>query len=262
MNATILFRGSIEHEDELRAARQYFPNLTLQRNILHNTLVIGRYSVLPFYRELELDLAINQCKLINSYDQHLWIANGAWIHSFHNTPKTYTDLNFHTAPEGAYVVKGTTNSRKLQWNKMMFAPSKRQAADVAGDLMADPMISEQGLLYREYVPLKKLGEGLNGLPFVNEWRGFFYKENLIAIGKYWPDVVDHPEYVLTEAMQKFAQETAKTAACFVNFFVLDIAETAQGEPILIEINDGQMSGLQDIEPGYFYQNLKAMTQHG
>lgn len=257
MISSILFRYAIEHHEEYEVAKKVFgDDLFTQRVDIFNRLVLGRFSVLPYYEELYKDLERNDCKLINSPDQHKWIASSSWTNYIKETPDTYTDLNFREAPEGAYVVKGRTNSRKLQWNKLMYAPNKRAALNIAGDLMSDPLISEQGVLYRKYVPLQKLGEGLNGLPFTNEWRYFFLYGKLISFGKYWLDEVDNPQYMLPTILDDFAEETAKFVAQFVNFFVLDVALTEDGEPILIEINDGQMSGLQDIEPIVFYNRLK------
>lgn len=40
-----------------------------------------------------------------------------------------------------------------------------------------------------------------------------------------------------------------------NFYVVDIAETKFGEWIVIELNDGQMSGLSDIDAAWFYNAL-------
>jgi len=45
----------------------------------------------------------------------------------------------------------------------------------------------------------------------------------------------------------------------VNFYVLDIAQTAFGNWILIEINDGQMSGLSENDPDRLYYNLRRVT---
>ena len=42
-----------------------------------NNLVVGRYSVLPFYEELDRDLRMVGSKLINDYDEHRWIATFA-----------------------------------------------------------------------------------------------------------------------------------------------------------------------------------------
>ena len=40
------------------------------------TTIIGRYSVLPFYKELEIDvLNVNNCELINSYEQFKYCAD-------------------------------------------------------------------------------------------------------------------------------------------------------------------------------------------
>ena len=40
-----------------------------------------------------------------------------------------------------------------------------------------------------------------------------------------------------------------------NFFVMDIARTAEGKWIIIELNDGQQSGLSNVDPEELYSNL-------
>jgi hypothetical protein len=40
------------------------------------------------------------------------------------------------------------------------------------------------------------------------------------------------------------------------YYVIDVAKTAAGKWILIELNDGQMSGLSDNDPDVLYSNLK------
>lgn len=89
------------------------------------------------------------------------------------TFETWTDADFHRAPEGAYVIKGRTNSRKSHWNTHMFAATKREAIEVAGRLTADQMIMQQGLVYRKYEPLVTYEIGIHGQRFTNEWRFFF-----------------------------------------------------------------------------------------
>jgi len=44
-------------------------------------------------------------------------------------------------------------------------------------------------------------------------------------------------------------------ADYANFFVLDMAETADGRWIVVEVNDGQMSGLSMCNPEELYANM-------
>lgn len=262
MTPKILFRKSQEFENEFQVAKQYF-DVEECRSNCHNSLVIGRYSVLPFYKELEQDLVNQGCKLINSCEQHAWIANFNYYEELCSyTPRTWFDYNFYEAPEGKYIVKGRTNSRKLQWNKLMYADTKRRALLIANELCDDPLIGPQGIIYREYVPLKTFEVGLNDLPFTNEWRFFFLRNELVDYGYYWSNAKYIPDK--KEAFPRaiwFAREIAKTVQKYVNFFVLDIAETIDDRWTLIEINDGCMSGLCTINPDNFYTSLKKVIEH-
>lgn len=258
----ILFRRSFDFEEELKIAKQYCTVHEI-RSQCDNDIVVGRYSVLPYYRELEKDLDSRRAVLVNNHSQHRWIAdfeyyNCGILKSF--TFPTWTDNDFHTCKEsGPFIVKGRTNSRKHQWNTHMFAPDRTAAARIAAELSNDPMLGEQGILYRKYIPLETFEEGINGLPFTNEWRFFFFKQNLLTHGYYWSQAEMAASHVIPEGGIKFAQFIANTVKDYVNFFVLDIAKTQTGEWILVEINDGQMSGLGMCDPNNLYKNLKQWT---
>lgn len=263
MKPVILFRADLDAEDEAATCAEYLPTVNFRTDVPNNSLVVGRYSCLPFYRELEQELASKQSKLINSYQQHQWIANLIdWGGQFGVleglTPKTWTDWS--ALPKGkSFVVKGRTNSRKQRWNTHMFAATRADVPVVAGRLLDDTLISEQGLVIREYVPLKKLGEGLNGLPVTNEWRLFFLKNQLLAKGFYWSR--SHPELEplagFSSAAENLALEAADLVSQHTNFFVLDLAETKAGDWIVIEVNDGQQSGLCGVDAAELYLNLAA-----
>jgi len=62
-----------------------------------------------------------------------------------------------------------------------------------------------------------------------------------------PDPSDVPTAFLQEAIRRIGNK--------VNFYTLDVAQTASGEWIVIELNDGSMAGLSCIEPDVFYQSL-------
>jgi len=253
----ILFRKSTDVEDELAIAREYF-DVTEHRTNCKDQLVIPRYSALPFYRELETDLKNMGCTMINSYSQHRWIADFEYYEVLKEfTPETWTEQDFYRCEyPGPFVVKGRTNSRKWEWNRLMFAPTKKEAIQTAIRLHDDDFISQQGVLYRKYVPLKTFEIGLNGLPFTNEWRFFWYRDKLLSYGYYWSTADDPLLGKLTVNAMELAKKIASIAKEYVNFFVLDLAETVDGDWVLIEVNDGQMSGLSENDPHSLYNNLR------
>jgi hypothetical protein len=257
----LLFREDTTNTEEAQAAKSvfkyglYITKRSLVKEEIISTICIGRYSVLPFYKELEDDIA--PAKMINSYNQHKYIADADYIKDLGIlTFKTWTDKNFYEAPEGKYVVKGATNSKKHQWNTKMFANSKREALAIAAELAQDGLISSQEILYREYVPLETYEILLNGLPVTNEWRFFFFKDQIIDYVYYWSTATN---ILKKENIEPGAIDLAKQAADIlcksVNFFVIDVAKTQDGRWIVVEVNDAQMSGLSCIDPTEFYTNL-------
>jgi len=258
----ILFRKFSDKENESE-----FLSCISNFNILDNIacvgkgdIVIGRYSVLPFYKDIEKTINYLGGKLINSYSQHLFIADFQYYDILKDyTFETWEDYNFHEAPDGEFVVKGKTNSKKLQWNKYMFAPNKKTALSISSDLLSDSLIGSQGILYRRYVPLKTFDTGINDIRFTNEWRFFFLDGEIIDYGYYWDKAYEITEKELESSDISngisFAKKISDIVKDHVNFFVIDIAQKEDGDWILVEMNDGQMSGLCGIDENSFYRNL-------
>jgi hypothetical protein len=258
-NPCILFRKTIREEAEFESAQKYFDVVT-SRMECKNRLVIGRYSVLPMYRELEKDLRLNNCGLINTHDEHCWIADFAWYFSMHGmTPLSWDQESFWRCKSGGpFVVKGRTNSRKHKWSTHMFAETKRRAVEIADELRQDSMIGEQGIIFREYVPLKTLEvDHISGLPYSNEWRFFYYKTTRLSHGFYWSSSAEETisSATMTQEGLDFANRVAAVASEHTTFYVLDIAEKASGGWTLVEINDAQMSGLSENDPDTLYESL-------
>ena len=258
MKPVILFRKDPGNEEECKVAEKYFEVTTRRCATPNDRLVIPRYSALPFHRELEEDVALMGSRLVNTTAQHQWIANFDYYEDLKQfTPESWNDSNFYLCQyPGPFVVKGRTNSRKFQWNTKMFAQTKTDALRIASDLLSDGQICEQGIIYRKFVPLEVFEVGINDLPFSNEWRFFFYKDRLLSSGYYWSTAEHIPEKA-DKACVAFAQQVANVVKDHVNFFVLDIAETLDGQWILIEVNDGTMSGLSENNPDELYGNLRA-----
>lgn len=257
----ILFRKINGYEEEYKIASKYFNVVESIIDIPNKSSVIGRYSVIPYYNEVERDLNKKKCFLINSLFEHNYITEMSYVLDIgQDTPKTYFNPNDLPARDQEYILKGKTNSRKEQWKEKMYAPNKKRAIEIYLDLINEPYIGDQGIVFRDYVPLKKISESINGMPFTNEWRFFFYKDNLIDYNYYWSnsDIILKKEE-LSESGILFAKKIAKKVSKKVNFFVVDIAETENGDWILIELNDGQMSGLSEIDPENFYKSLSKIS---
>lgn len=259
-----LFRAELDTDGERFIASKYLRTVNYRTQVPPNSMVIGRYSVLPYYREVEHELALSGSRLINTRSEHSFIADAlSWAGSGGVleglTPPSWP--NWLDLPEGAYVVKGRTNSRKNKWDTHMFAPTVADVPKVAQRLWNDTMINEQGLVVRKYIPLRQIGDGLNGLPITNEWRTFWIapnndKPHLLAHGFYWASHTETEVFARwTDEALALAEKAAHRIAPHAKFFVLDLAETAHGEWIVIEVNDGQMSGLSCICPDEFYRNL-------
>ena len=253
METKILFRKDLDTEEEFRIAKLYFPVVESRMNI-YDSLVLARYSALPFYNELEEDLIYNDSKLINSYRQHKYIADFEYYWDIEDlTPKTYFRL--HEVPEGGpYVVKGVTNSRKFEWNTLMFAKDKRRAIEIACDLRKDSMIQQQEIIVREFIPLEKVEDGLNGMPMSNEWRFFCLYDKIVSYGFYW--TIAEEQGKLEQEAIELVNKVVDRVKNNVNFFVVDVAKKEDGGWIVIELNDGQQSGLSGNDPHILYGALK------
>jgi len=253
----ILFRRSLEEEGEFEVARQVLGSdvVEFRSEVPEGQLVVGRYSVLPFYHELQKELALRNSRLVNSYAQHQYIANMEWARTLEGlTPATYR--TWGNLPDGAYVVKGVTNSRKFQWATHMYAPTRKDVPTVVSRLMDDTMIREQGVVVREYIPLMKLEEQINGLPVTMEYRFFCYGDSILTSGFYWSNFVEEVDVPAKPPPEAVALvEKVLGRLPHEMFVVVDVALAEDGRWIVIELNDGQMSGLSCCPAEELYEKL-------
>jgi len=255
MDPVVLFRSDFSDDviEEKKIIEKYLP-VSENRVGLADKLVIGRYSVLPYYKELEKDLALQGSRLVNTFREHNYIADFHWYEDVKKfTPETWFRLQDAPKDQLPFVLKGRTNSRKFEWDTHMLAKTWADVYRIERDLMQDGLIGDQDIVIRKYEPLKTLEVGLNGLPFANEWRFFFYKCHELSHGFYWSS--SEARGKIDEKGVTLALDVAHIIEEHATFFVLDIAQKENGEWILIEVNDGQMSGLSENDPDTFYSNL-------
>ena len=261
MKPVILFRAGLAEENELDIAKKYFRVVQSRMDVKPDELVIARYSALPYYEELEKDINSIGAELVNSYKQHQYVSDLAnWYLDLEElTPKTwFAPSDIPHDLQGSFVLKGATNSRKQLWKSHMFAATRANVMDVYVKLLDDSLIQHQGIYIREFAKFKNYGlDDVTGAPITKEFRCFFYKEKLLAKGFYWSQHYDtinpKPEDDIPE---EFLEEIALRVDCGINFWVVDVAQSEDGKWMVVELNDGQMSGLSCIGAEDLYKNLK------
>jgi hypothetical protein len=205
-----------------------------------NSMVIGRYS-------------FNQFRFCSDL--------GNWYSAIcHFTPKTWFSLQayLNDSYEGPVVLKGETNSRRDKWKTHMFANNKEETKDVYCRLMDDSLISQQQIYIRKFEPFKKLIDGVNEMPIPNEWRIFVCNKKIVSCSYYWGTYLEdikelgiNPE----RPPEQFINDMIYFIGNNSNFYSMDIAQKDDGSWMVVEINEGQMSGLNGLDPKEFYTSL-------
>ena len=264
MTPIVLYRDMADWRQEEEFVKRFFPCIPSRMQIKQGDLVIPRFSCLPFFKELEADVNGVGAKLINSYEQHRYIADlGNWYEDLKElTPRTW-DSVVHLPENTSFILKGETNSKKFLFNTHFFAKDKKEAIVVQGRLLEDSLLQDQKIYIREFVPLDKLAEGFRGLPISREYRFFVYKKTILSGAFYWSthaeELKDHvcstevPKEFLHEVIERI-QKTEMSEP--PTYYVIDVAKTAAGNWIVVELNDGTMSGLSENNPEILYKNLK------
>lgn len=267
MKPVILFRKYREVEEEFNIASKHLTCYESRVDIQEGDLVIGRYSVLPYYEELERDVEKLGAKLINSHKQHRYVANMAnWCDDLIDfTPKTWLrPIDVPWDEEGSFVLKGETNSKKFLWDTYMFAKNRDDIMRVYCNLQDDGLIGQQDIFIRKYVPLKTYFVGINGLRVTEEYRFFVCFGKIIGGGFYWSNALEDLKDMgiepnINDVPKDFLDRLVRIVSKYINFFVMDIARTEDGQWILVELNDGQMSGLSENNPEVLYKALSEIN---
>lgn len=261
----LLMRPRMADENELEVAQRHFPVYTQRAAVPAGSLVIGRFANLPYHLELEQDVKLLGSRLINTTQQHGYVADFSYYPDLvGRTFRTWHDsLNIPSAmADKPFVVKGTTNSDKRAWSRRMFAPNLQAAFRIAADLRADAFLGPQGVVFREYVPLQALEMPIVDLPpLANEWRTFYYRGQRLAHGYYWSNIddwalVDAARADFEEQGLALADQVAADIQEKIPFVCIDVAKTEDGRWLVVELNDGCMSGLNGSVPAEdLYRNL-------
>jgi hypothetical protein len=154
------------------------------------------------------------------------------------------------------IIKDYVKSEKHYWNTACFVENSNNAKKLKETINNLINIREndfnEGIVIREYIELEDLKiHSKSKMPLSEEYRLFFYNNELLNVYKYW----DEGDYNVNEPNTKEFEEIAKRIES--NFFTMDIAKDKNGNYIIIELGDGQVAGIPEKEDkGKFYKRLK------
>ncbi len=145
---------------------------------------------------------------------------------------------------GPVFLKDFVKSRKHEWAEACFIPSASDRAAVERVVRRFLELQESdlagGLVFRAFVDLASAGtHPKSGMPLAREQRIFFLDGAPIASMRYW----DEAEYVSPVAPEE--ELSALATRVKSRFIAMDVAELRDGGWTIIEVGDGQVSGLPD-----------------
>jgi hypothetical protein len=169
-----------------------------------------------------------------------------------NYDQVFNDIaTFGNSP---LIVKDFVKSQKHYWNTACYIPSGGGKDKIKSVIEKFVELQNkdlnEGLVIREFVELNDLTtHSKSGMPLKQEYRLFFLKGQLLGCYDYW----DEGEYSADEHPPlDIFKDIAKNIES--NFFSMDIAKTKNCEWIIIELGDGQVSGLPDkVDRLQFYE---------
>ena len=258
-----LHRAEVLDEGELEAVRAVgWCAATSVLDVAPGDLVIARHYAWPWPKQFEADVVRAGARLLNDTRAYHYAANPlAWSADLGDmTPATWED--FSQLPEGGeYILKGA-RADKGRWSRM-HARGRAGAIALRSELQADTGMRAETIVARAYVPLRVLGDGFGGCPIADEHRVFVVDGEVVARGAYWPagDCTTAPT-PSAEIPESFLREATARIGARIRWYALDVARTAAGDWIVIEVNDGQRSGLSEVPALELYRAMEARLARG
>lgn len=261
--------------DELEVVREIFGEDNVSSSLLDipaGAVVIPRFRAIPFGKELEGEVArmgshlpSQQTRLINSYKEHLTVANlFNWVPLLDGlTAPAYHDYEVSHLPEGEWFVKGMTNSIKNRWFECCYAPTTKALPEVIRNNQLDTYVGSQEIVIRPFQRYRQIGVAVDNRPVFNERRCFIHKGEVLSYADYWSSLPEFKTDALSE--DKFNETVVEAIARvghLASFLVIDFAENEDGSWQVVELNDGCMSGLSENSPEQVWGSLAKKIRPG
>ena len=201
--------------------------------------------------------------LINSYQEHRNIADlFNWVPLLEGfTAPAFRTHDIPNLPrEGEWFVKGATNSGKNRWFEMCYANGRDRLVEVVRNNQLDGWIASQEIAIRPFQRYRQVAEAVTGQPVFNEWRVFILDGRVLADGFYWSsftDEVSEKTQVGLHPGRRLAllDQVIPLVKHLARFLVIDLAETVDGDWQVVELNDGCMSGISEVDPALLWGSL-------
>jgi len=240
--------------------RQYFET----KPVITGTTfpVILRIGAIEEYESLSDALVEFGLCLINSVKQHEMASL---------LPNWYPRIKEFTARSVWYETLPTAETILAEFTFPVFLKGERQtnrhsqSMSIANNLAdlenilhywkQDKVLGWQRLICRDFIKLEKIAERVGDkIQPSKEFRIFLWKNIAVGIGHYWTEF-DKIELTINERLHiiKLAEEVSKIVD--VPFLVVDIAKKADGDWIVIELNDGQESGYAGVNRLQLWQKI-------
>lgn len=158
------------------------------------------------------------------------------------------------------IIKDYVKSEKHDWDTACFvkdASDKSKLRETILNFMAlRGTFLNEGMVVREFLALNELTiHSKSQMPLTEEYRLFFYRHQLVGLYDYWEEGV----YAFSKPDTKDFEQLA--AHIGSHFFSMDIARKQNGDFVIIELGDGQVSGLPDaLDKNLFYRKLKELRE--
>jgi ATP-grasp domain, R2K clade family 3 len=227
---------------------------------------IARFGAASNYLELYQQLKAEGIALIHSPEQYLLASElPRWYPLISDlTPRSLWFQNPPSAPEleqefeYPIFIKG---SRQTSRHKAALSNSL-EYTQLLEHYRHDPILHWQELVCREFVPLRPVpAPPSDTIPPSFEFRTFWWRGQCVGAGSYWSAFSD---YSWTSLEQQQALKIAREAAMRINlpFLVIDVAQTIDGQWIVIECNDAQESGYAGVNALGMWQNILKLEREG
>lgn len=157
--------------------------------------------------------------------------------------------------EGSYIVKDYVKSRKHEWHDACFI--RNIANQTNAETIIRNFIERQGselvggIVLRKFEKLRSMGyHEKSGMPLSEEYRAFILSGKVRILDDYW--AADQNAGLTAEEYDWVEHIAERIKSSFVT---IDLARREDGKLIVIELGDGQVSGIQQIAPSDFYRSF-------
>jgi len=281
----MLFKPKAVFKEEREIAAKYFELVTCRTDLVNLEYrnkreeptypIIGKYSILADYVEYCQDLKNLKITPINTPLMHQWSSRiSQWYQSVERfTPQTW--FNPFENPfvqqtllkkEGPFFVRYDTKSKRELWKTHAFAQNFDDLIKMSIRLSEDYKFENEILAVREFVKLKTYADNdsifksLSGQPISKEFRVHRLLGQELCRHFYWEPFQEeieaqHGPIDCNEIPQGWLDDIATICDENSNFYVMDVAQKEDGTWTLIEINEGQHSGVHTDCLDIYYSKI-------